>query len=133
MLKYHAFNLLIPSLINRSIMLQQLLIIKLDSLEHYPIQIDTVDHSLKIRNIFLPNFLISLVKPSQEVPIMTSIILDRHCHQSKDQIVLILVDMQLRIIETRRTISYLGEKTAHGKSGVILNEHLGVDYFLGLF
>lgn len=114
-------------------MLQQLLIIKLNSLEHSPIQIDTVDHRLKIRNIIFPNFLISLVKPSQEVPIMTSIILDRHCHQSKDQVVLILVDMQLRIIKARRAISYLGKETAHCESGVILNEHLGVDYFLGLF
>lgn len=43
-----------------------------------------------------------------------------------------LVDMQLRIVETRRTVGYLGEETAHCQSGVLFDEHLSVDYFFAL-
>lgn len=53
---------------------------KFDSPEHPPIQIDAVDHTLKVCYIVLTNFLIGLVKANQEVPIMSAIIFDRNCH-----------------------------------------------------
>ena len=75
MLKDYSLNFLIPSLAQRSVVLQELLVIEFDGLEHSPIQIDAADHGLEVCNIFLANLFISLVKASYEVSIMTAVIL----------------------------------------------------------
>ena len=40
--------------------------------------------------------------------------------------------MQLRVVKARRAVSNLGKETAHCESGVVFDEHLGVNYFLAL-